>query len=173
MSFIKQISLIPENEEKIIGHILYERIPSEEYQLKKQKFDDEEDFFRIMKLVNGYPSQEDFPNDEIDNIILEGIKDQFPNSKLINHAIIYKSHEEWVNKMRERPFDVSRINIQPQIKSSDYQKLSGKHIKDIVFDLRIYKERTSQLTQNRTFHSKYEIEKDEVIREKFRSTKFL
>ena len=82
---LKQISIITENQFGIdicIGILLYKRKFNPDYQFNNIEKADKKYQFYI-----DYPTQEMYPNDNADDLILQSVRTTFPKSIVKNHSI--------------------------------------------------------------------------------------
>lgn len=161
MKFIKKINIISQNRlnnDIVIGFLIYERKISLDYTFKpKDKSDDN------MKYLITYPKQSDYPTDEIDELILETIRISYPNS-IVHTEILFSTGDiEWLENLKNRPFEVSNLIIRPDFFGQDLERLVGKEFEVFRKDLRIYVEGSSELIKNIVFYGQCNFEKSKEI----------
>ncbi|AZA92981.1 Uncharacterised protein [Chryseobacterium nakagawai] len=145
---IKQINIISKNSYAVdiaIGQIIYERDINDEY-----KYNDGSDDHRITKLIN-YPKQNCFPTDEIDEIILNSIRDKYPNSFITNYQIIFDSDSERILHFINRPKEEAYLEIRPDFSKIDLNTLYGQEIEIFRKKINIYQDFTLDSIKNQYF----------------------
>ena len=127
---LKEIFIIGDRNfgESTIGQIFYKRKINENYNFIKQKeYDERKENTLLEKLLEGYPKQENYPNDELDDLILSGIKQQYPKSKIKNSLILFNIDLENLEILKNQNRFPSKFYITPVINNmSDFFMYSGK-----------------------------------------------
>lgn len=111
MRILKQIFIVNENKydrEVAVGYILYERKLTKEYKFSETP-KEERDFRYYLE----YPRQDSYPNDEVDDLILQSIKNTYPKSYLKNHSIICNVDTEKYDVLKKPENQPSVINVSP------------------------------------------------------------
>ncbi|WP_338378052.1 hypothetical protein [uncultured Flavobacterium sp.] len=171
MKFIKKINIISKNRlenDIVIGFLLYERSISLDYTFKPK----EDSIDKITYLIT-YPKQTDYPTDEIDELILETIKLSYPNS-IVHSKMLFSSGDiEWLENLKDRPFEISNLIIRPDFFGQDIEKLVGKEFEIFRKDLKIYVDSSSELIKNNVFYGQCYYEKHLAIYQKLNTINFL
>jgi len=171
VKIIKRVNIVTHNRlgnEITIGFILYERNFSDNYKFKETKEEDKDFTYFIY-----YPRQEDFPFDEIDNLILETIQSNYPKSFTENKLIFTTSDIEQLKNLVKRPFEKSKLIIRPDFTGQEYEKLISIEFKTFYKDIRIFFEGSSQLIKGLYFYGNCDFEKREEIYQKLDEIKFI
>lgn len=145
---IKQINIVSKNSfgiEITIGHILYERERNENY-----KYSDDAIEGQIKKLIN-YPKQDSFPSDEIDKIILDSVKEKYPNSYTTNYEIIFDTDSDRILHFIKRPKEEAYLEVRPDFSEIDINNLHGKEISIFSKRINIYQDFTLDSIKNLCF----------------------
>lgn len=145
---MKEIHIVSQNsynQEIIIGVIAYLRKIQRDYYLKN---DTEPNQF--LRLLN-YPKQELFPNDELDDIILDSVKEKYPKSFFRNTQISFDSDRDKIKIITQVPKQTAIIEVRPNFGQIDlsnffvqsfnifykninvYQKFMADSIKGLYF----------------------------------------
>lgn len=64
-------------------------------------------------LFEEYPRQKDYPQDEIDSLILMAIRDRYPESRLHNKLIVFNVDRDNVNRLMDPPSEEGKITLTP------------------------------------------------------------
>lgn len=101
---LKRITLISSrnNYDVEFGNIFYTRPLTTEYRFTKQETEGETQTERIVRLIKGYHRQEDYPSDEVDSIILNAIKNNFPRSVVKNDTILFNTDLSKIELLKRR-----------------------------------------------------------------------
>lgn len=145
---VKQINIISKNSYAVdiaIGQIFYEREINDDY-----KYNDESNEHRITQLIN-YPKQSCFPNDEIDEMILDSIKDKYPDSFITNYQIIFDSDSERIIHFINRPKEEAYLEVRPDFSQIDLNTLYGQEIEIFRRKVNIYQDFTLESIRNQYF----------------------
>jgi hypothetical protein len=170
MKIIKQIDLIIQNRNEIdvaAGIILYEREFSESYGFKeKQK--EEKDFFHFVN----YPKQEDYPHDDLDSMILEAIKLDFPKV-IVKSDLLFSSRDvEHYEHLTNRPHEVAELNFIPDFTGIKLEELPQKSFNGFRKEIKIYVNGSTEVIKNRGFRGYCDFETHEEIYERLDKISF-
>ena len=75
----------------------------------------------FLRLLN-YPKQELFPNDELDDIILNSVKEKYPKSFIRNTQISFDSDIEKIKIITKVPKQISTIEVRPNFGQIEFIK---------------------------------------------------
>ncbi len=160
---LKEINIVSKNsynQELVIGKILYQRDIKREYYLEKDT--EENEFLRLLK----YPKQELFPHDEIDEIVLNSIKDQFLKSFVHNSEIAFDSDLKKIQTITKVPKQTATLEIRPNFSQMDLSKLAGKDLYFFTKDINIYQNFTQASITGKYFTGICDYEKCQEIYDK-------
>jgi hypothetical protein len=133
---MKEIHIVSQNsyyQEIVIGVIAYLRKIQRDYNLKN---DPEPNQF--LRLLN-YPKQELFPNDELDDIILNSVKEKYPKSFIRNTQISFDSDIEKIKIITKVPKQISTIEVRPNFGQIDLSKIAGQSFNIFYKNINVYK----------------------------------
>ena len=167
---LKQIIIIndsQDNREISIGYILYERKKSQDYKFIETP-KEERDFTYYLD----YPKQDSYPNDNVDDILLQSVRNRYPKSKLINHSIICNVDLEKINMLQNPPSELSQIQITPDFSGIDISTLVGKQFEQAFKQIKIYADFRLEDIKNLAFFGYYDLNDDEIIN-KVREVRFV
>jgi hypothetical protein len=167
---LKQIIIIndsQDNREISIGYILYERKMSQDYKFIETP-KEERDFTYYLD----YPKQDSYPNDNVDDILLQSVRNRYPKSKLINHSIICNVDLEKINMLQNPPSELSQIQITPDFSGIDISTLVGKQFEQAFKQIKIYADFRLEDIKNLAFFGYYDLNDDEIIN-KVREVRFV
>ncbi|WP_461378042.1 hypothetical protein [Cloacibacterium normanense] len=163
---LKEIFIIGDRNfgESTIGQIFYKRKINENYNFIKQKeYDERKENTLLEKLLEGYPKQENYPNDELDDLILSGIKQQYPKSKIKNSLILFNIDLENLEILKNQNRFPSKFYITPVINNmSDFFMYSGKSFESPELDLNIFSNYSNIFMENHSFSFHYDIENNNL-----------
>lgn len=167
---LKEINIVSKtsyNQEIVIGKILYEREITKDYCLGE---DQEEN--QIIKLLN-YPKQELFPVDKLDTIILDSIKELYPNSFVRNSEVAFTSDLEYIKRVQSRSHEKATLEVRPNFSQVDLRSLVGKQLNFFIEDINIYQDFTRESIQGLYFRGRCDYSDYESTFEALRSITFL
>lgn len=99
--FVKQINIvIPYGPDRNLeaGCILYKRPFAAGYEMRKRRSDESE-----VDYLLTFDNPENFPHDYLDDIILEGIRRDYPASYVTNYRIVTDSDLKTLDMVQQRP----------------------------------------------------------------------
>lgn len=156
-NILKEITIYSKNRNDVeipIGYILYLRDITDKYSFEPNE---EKGTFKG-KL---YPQQPQYPNDEIDNIIFDSIKQKFPKSKIKNDLDTRNN--------RDIPVLKTKLIINPL-----FTQTSKNHLNDnFHIEINIYPTSSKERFSGIYFEGSCDYEKYEIIQENLKSIKFL
>lgn len=121
--FVKQILIGTEshNDFNAIGYIMYQRQMSHTYKLRGMNKEN--------PLGNlNYPVDEDFPEDELDRLVLKIVKSSYKTSTVVNHFVISSLQLEQINRLMDRPKNEALFQLNPNLPSGQHPSiLNGKY----------------------------------------------
>ncbi len=132
---MKEIHIVSQNsydQEIVIGVIAYLRKIQKDYYLK-----DDPEPNQFLKLLN-YPKQELFPKDNLDEIILNSIKDKYPKSFVRNTQISFDSDLEKIKIITQVPKQIATIEVRPNFSQIDLSKILGQSFNVFYKSVNIY-----------------------------------
>ncbi|GAA3651798.1 hypothetical protein [Flavivirga jejuensis] len=153
--------------ETAIGNVFYKRKLSTDYNLLKQKKEDDKyTGNRIEKLLKEYPQQENYPNDRIDVIILEAIKYKYPKSYLRNDLIIFNTDLEKLEILKNKNKINGKIYFTPNITDlSNVFAYVGKTFESPEIEINIYSDYQNEIKNEYTFSSSYFLDEKQILDE--------
>lgn len=161
---IKQIFLTKEskhNDNDIsIGYILYERKFTGNY-----KFTETPKEKRDFKYYLEYPRQDSYPNDSIDDLILQSVKNTYPKSIVKSHSLICNIDKEKIEILQDRPSEKSHIKITPDFSGRDFNKIAGREFDWIQKKITIYADSINEELKNVSFFGYYDLDDQEILPE--------
>lgn len=163
LRIIKQITLISQfanNQDYSIGYILYERKLTKEYKFVETP-EEEKDFKYYME----YPRQDSYPNDNIDELILQSIRNSFPKSTLRNHSIICNVDIDKKERMQNREFRINNIQFTPNFSQIDMNDLKGKSFEGLNISIKVYNDYKLEGIENLFFQGYYNLNDLNVLDE--------
>lgn len=167
---MKEINIVSKNsyeQEIVIGVISYLRKVQKDYYLQE---DQEENKF--LKLLN-YPKQELFPQDTIDEIILNAVKEQYPNSFVRNTQISFNSDLEKIKIITQVPKQTARLEVRPNFSQVDLSTLVGQELNFFIKDISIYQHFTSDSIKGKYFTGICDFQAQNDIYKKLDEVEFL
>lgn len=170
MRVIKQIFIVTEsrqNNEISIGHILYERKFTTNYKFKETPKEE-----RNFDYYLEYPKQDSYPNDQLDHLILQSIRNTYPKSVIRNHSVICNVDKEKIEVLRNRLTEKSSIKITPGFSDIDIYNIAGKQYKWIEKEITIYADSIFEEFKNPWFFGYYDVNESEIL-ERIMEIKFL
>lgn len=170
MRIIKQIIIISDlndNTNKQIGHILYERKLSSDYKFIETP-KDKKDFSYYLE----YPKQESFPNDNIDDVFLQSVRNLYPNSIVKNHSLISNVDIDKIESLKKQKIEESAFQITPDFITPNIFSLAGREFEQTYFKVNLYKNINTEEISNIVFYGYYNIDNNQII-EKINDIKFI
>jgi len=167
---MKEISIVSNNsyeQEIVIGVICYLRKVQRDYYLQE---DQEENKF--LRLLN-YPKQELFPQDTIDEIILNAVKDQYPKSFVRNTQISFNSDLEKIKIITQVPKQSAKLEVRPNFSQVDLSTLVGKELDFFIKDINIYQHFTSDSIKGKYFTGICDFQSQKDVYKKLDEVEFL
>jgi hypothetical protein len=140
-----------------IGAIIYDRKITDDYKLNKDTEPNE-----IKRLID-YPRQDLFTVDEIDELILNAIKNKFPKSFVRNYQVIFDSDEKSFNYLLKRPFEKAIIEVRPDFADIDTYSLAGKSFPRFYKEINIYQDFTLDSIKSHFFRTNCDFERSEEL----------
>lgn len=171
MKIIKQVNLVIQNRNEIditAGIILYEREFSDTYRLKEKK-NNEKDFFHF----STYPKQKDYPNDDLDVLILEAIKTDFPKVQFKSDLLFSSADVEHYNNLTKRPSETADLTFIPDFSGIDISQLPRTTFYGFRKKINIYVNGSSEVIKNRIFKGHCDFQRHEQIYDRLDTIKFL
>lgn len=173
LKIIKQIRILEEKNNQInhIGHIIYTRPLTPEYNLKKQEEEDKNNPNPLDKHLLEYPRQYNYPQDEMDIIIFSAIRKLYPNSILRNDTVLFNVDLDKVKFLKGQHNSKAVIYFMPHFSDiTEAYQYAGKQFKSPAIPIMIYSN-SSSLPTNIYFHANYPADDQEVLK-KLESIKF-
>ena len=168
---LKQISIITENQFGIdicIGNLLYKRKFNPDYQFNNIEKADKKYQFYI-----DYPTQEMYPNDDADDLILQSVRTTFPKSIVKNHSIIFNLDIEKIETFKNGTLLNKNIILSPEFpyftNPSDFSHMEFK-VKNLPIN--IYSNHSTFFVTGQNLFGKYE-SNDLTILDKFTEIEFI
>lgn len=167
---MKEINIVSQNsyaQEIVIGVIGYLRQIQKEYFLK-----DDPEPSEFLRLLN-YPKQELFPHDELDEIILNSVKIQYPKSFIRNTEISFDSDLEKIKIITQVPKISARFEVRPNLSKIDVSSLRGRSLNVFLQDINIFQHFTLDSIRGKYFTGICDYEGHEEIYKKLDKIEFL
>lgn len=145
---MKELNIVSQtsyDQEIVIGVIAYLRNIHKDYYLKNDPEPNE-----FLRLLN-YPKQELFPQDYLDEIILNSIKDKYPKSFVRNTEISFDSDEEKIKIITQVPKHTARFEVRPNFSQVDLSKFVGQTLNFFIKDINIYQHFTADSIKGKYF----------------------
>lgn len=171
MRIVKRIDLLTQTKHNIeirMGFILYEREFSPDYKFIENK-KEEKDFL----YLSTYPKQEDYPSDEIDELILSSIKSAFSNAQIHSELLFSTFDTDNLNRLVKRPNEKANFIVRPEFYGQDLAFLVGKSFKSFFKEINVYVDGSSELIKHLTFNGYCKYEKHEEVYSRLDKIKFL
>lgn len=153
MKIVKEILIVDVNQdgnEFVIGSLMYERILSTDY-----KFIEVPENQRDFSCYIDYPKQDLYPNDNVDNLILQSIQNSFPKSLVKNHTLLCNVDEEKIRILKNKKVESGVIRITPDFSGIDIYNKQTQQLRMIQQEVNIYTFRT--LPNALFFYGHYDI----------------
>ncbi len=166
LKILKRIVIISDrnNVETELGSILYTRPLTKDYNLKKQQEEDKSKPNIIDRLFQEYPKQTNYPEDEIDVIILAAIKNAFPKSILRNDTIFFNLDLEKLEVLKNRMVLKGSMYFSPEFSNiSNIYQYVGKQFKAPRVSLNIYSYYKPEFLEGIIFYATYNAENEKVL----------
>lgn len=167
---MKEIHIVSHNsydQEIVIGVIAYLRSIQTDYYLKKDTEPNE--FLRLLH----YPKQELFPQDYLDEIIFNSIKDKYPKSFIRNTEISFDSDIEKIKIITQVPKNTAKFEVRPNFSQVDLSKLVGQTFSFFIKDINIYQHFTADSIKGHYFTGICDFEKQSETYQKLNEIEFL
>ena len=158
---IKQIVLVANSRNGAdisIGYILYGRKFSDNYKINET--DKEENEF---KYFSEYPLQENYPTDNVDNILFQAIKNLYPKSFIRNYMLVCNLEQERIEILQSRPFEQSEIRIMPDTSQMYSFKQMPTNIVGGIWTVKIYVDYTRESIQGLAFLGYYDLNDQQIL----------
>ena len=157
---VKEINVVSTNQygvEIIIGVIIYDRGITQDY-----KLNDDPEPNQIKRLID-YPKQDLFTHDELDELILNAVKNKFPKSSVRSYQVLWDSDEKRFNYLLKRPSEKAFLEIRPDFSSIDLYNLKGKTFPVFYKEINIYQDFTLESIKSHFFTANCDFERSESI----------
>lgn len=145
MKIIKRINIVSKDnfdKDIIIGFLLYKRNQTFNYKFKT--FDEDKNYLSLLSPV----SEDRYPSDEIDDLILTTVKNKYPMSFVINRLLFTTLDVDNLNRLIERPYEKCDIKISPDISKKSVLELMGRDIICFHKNIKIYMDLSSKFLKN-------------------------
>ncbi|MBQ0733894.1 hypothetical protein [Aquimarina celericrescens] len=149
MKIIKKIELITSNSNDmdiVAGFIIYKRELSSKYSFTEQT-KNRNSLHRPLK----YLKHDEYPKDNIDQLILETIQKEFPKARLRNNLLFSTSDVEYYDKLIKRPYEEAELIIEPDFLGMEIQEPESKIITRFWRNVNIYVNHSKESIKNITF----------------------
>jgi hypothetical protein len=159
--FVKIIQIISDyrkSAEITLGYIIYKRLFATDYKFKEVPKEERDVSYYVQ-----YPQQNLYPVDNVDNIILQAVKNLFPKSEVRNDSIISSMDLEKIEMFQKRPHENSLLTLTPDFSSIDILSLTGKQFPCIRKQIKIYNDFSKDEIQNMGFFGHYKLDDKEVL----------
>lgn len=168
MKVLKQIIIISDrkNGETELGSIIYTRPLTEHYNFKKQQEEDKKvkDSGTFSRLLQEYPKQKNFPNDRIDEIILEAIISSYPKSIVRNDTILFNVDSEKIDVLKNRMVIPSTIYFSPEFSNaSNFYDFVGKEFRAPKINVNVYSFYKPEFLDGHIFYATYNASEENIL----------
>lgn len=156
---LKQINLISAGTNGnlfSVGIIIYERPFSPHYKMKEIS-NEEKDFTYYLN----YPKQEIFPSDDVDRIILNGVRSLYPNSIVVNDIICSSIDLEKIGYIQNRPSQEAHMTLSPDF-SNIYPNINERY-DCLKIAFKVYTNFSSRHLQSLFFIGRYGLDKPGIL----------
>lgn len=161
MRILKQIIIVsdfPKDRELSVGYIVYERILTDRYKFKEtNKKSDGFDY-----LID-FPKQELYPHDDVDDIILQAVKNLYPKSTLRNHHLIFNVDRENIDRLKDRQTVTSQISFTPDFSSLNILSVGRRSFDGLVKQVTIYNDFSLDYIRNIAFNGYYNLKDQHIL----------
>ena len=167
---MKEIHLVTQNsydQEIAIGVIAYLRRIQKDYYLQE---DPEPNKF--LRLLN-YPKQELFPEDYLDKIILDAVKNEYPKSFVRNSEISFDSDLEKIRIITQVPKQTAKLEVRPNFGQVDLSQLVGQQFNFFIKNINIYQHFTADSIKGKYFTGICDYDSQKTTYEKLNEIEFL
>jgi glycerophosphoryl diester phosphodiesterase len=171
MRIVKRINIISQTQfdpEAVIGYVFYERQFSQDYKLA-ERIKNENDPFNLAP----YPTQKDFPNDEIDEIILNAVREKFSKSSVRDEIMFSTFDIDQLNNFINRPSAKANFIVKPDFNGQDLNWLVGRSYNTFAKEINIYVNGSLKLIENLAFWGICDFARHEEIYTRLDLIKFL
>ncbi|MFA0960350.1 hypothetical protein AB9P05_00940 [Roseivirga sp. BDSF3-8] len=168
MKVLKQIIIISDrkNGETELGSILYTRPLTENYNFKKQQEEDEKekDSDSWSRLLQEYSKQKNYPNDRIDEIILEAVKSSYPKSIVRNDSILFNVDSEKIDVFKNRMVIPATIYFSPEFTHvGNFYDFVGKEFRAPKANVNVYSFFKPEFLEGHIFYASYNASEENVL----------
>ncbi len=146
VKIVKRISIVSQNRfdnDIVIGYLLYERNFSPDYRFDSKQNEEKESF-----IIGPYPRQEDFPKDELDDLVLKIVCSKYPKSLLHNVLLFSTSDVAMIENWTNKPCEQLEINIAPDFSGYNLEMLSGRMFTQYRRKVNVYVDGSSEMIKN-------------------------
>lgn len=166
---VKEIHVVGKTRHGVdtMGYIIYERYFSENYIMNENP--EQGQFERLM----AGPDDGRFPVDELDNILLDAIKSQFPDSFTKSHMIIAGLGANQYDYKLEQPKQIATIIVEPDFTGIDINLLVGRSFARFIKEVNIYQNYSSEGITGLFLNAKCNPDRHEDIIDKLYQVNFL
>jgi len=171
---LKQIILLGDRSgvEIELGRIFYKRSFRNNYNLRKQGEEDAKSGNPMMKFISEYPRQENYPVDEIDVMILDAVRQQFPKSITRSDTMFHDLDEEKLALFKRRNVIPSAMYFYPDLSSIfDISDLPQDARNGLKANINIYSYSNSEVLQNQVFHATFDYN-SHFVKDNLRNVEF-
>lgn len=172
MRIVKRIDLLIQNKNNIeirTGFIVYLREFSPDYKLLAKK-KEEKGFLNLSTNLK----QEDYPSDEIDELILSSIKNTFSNARIHSEDLFSSFDTDNLKRLIERPSEKANFIVRPelygQVLELPVSKSFNPFFKNII---NVYVDGPSELIKQLTFNGFCKFENHQEVYSSLNKIKFL
>jgi hypothetical protein len=173
--FLKQVVIVSNrnNNEITIGTIFYTRPFNENYTLNSHNEDENNNSNSIDKFIGGYPKQKDYPSDELDEVIIEAIRKQYPKAFVKNSLLIFKHELENLKFLKDKnEVECTMLFTPAFLDFMDLGKFVNKNYMANVITFKIYTYHEIEIIPNQFFYVNYPFD-DKEIPKKLEALKFV
>ena len=152
IAIIKQIVLVPDSRifSNGIGHLVYIRKSAPNYWFKE--------------LSEEHNGQELYPNDELDDIVLQSIRNYYSKSFVRNHFLFYDTDTDYLSMLTNKLKVRSSIRFMPSIPPHiDITKFIGQTFECLDMGVNIYTDLSAKEVENIAFFGYYKLEDNNIL----------
>lgn len=163
---IKLLGRIGHEVTGVMGTLLYTRPLTPEYKPKERP-----DVCRFQKCLYGL-RQEDYPNDWFDEMILDAVKAQFPESMTRSELILFDVDFEKIERLKNQRIISAEISVTPDLQDVDPRANEGRRFEIRSLALNVYTMYPrEEVLQNLLFFANYRVS-DKDLADVLSSVKF-
>lgn len=141
-----------------LGRIFYKRKLANSYCLKASEDKAESNLASLEKCLHGYPNQDNYPADKIDEMIFSAVCDQFPRSVTRSDTFLHAADVERLQILKQVNVVQCPMFFTPGIwRMNEIYNLPEGAKQGFRADINIYTSYDSKVLQNHVFNAKFDL----------------